>query len=135
MHKKPNIVDIDTFIDERGKINFLEIGKEIDFAINRVYFISNVSPNKERGHHAHKKLRQFIIAVGGRVEIELDDGKNKFNFVLDSTDKGLYVPCGYWRVLRFFDKNTHCFVFASEKYAAQDYIRNYQEFLDYKKQM
>ncbi len=134
MYKKPTIIKIEKIIDERGQLNFFEIDKDIDFLIKRVYFISNVAKNKERGQHAHKKLKQLMIAVGGAVEIDLDDGLgNKFSFVLNSSSEALYIPCGYWRVLKFFDQNTNCFVFASQKYDTSDYIRNYQEFVEYKK--
>lgn len=132
MIDKPHIIAIPNSIDERGQINFLELDREIDFAIKRIYYISNVNSNKDRGHHAHKELRQLMIAVGGIVEVELDDGKNKYNFKLDSLNKALYIPKGYWRILKFSDAKTVCFVCASEKYSESDYIKDYQEFLKYK---
>ncbi len=134
MEKKPQIIDIKNIVDERGQINFFEFEQEISFKIERVYYISQVLPNFDRGHHAHKKLQQLILAIGGIIEIELDDGLgNKNIFKLDSLNKALFVPAGYWRVLKFGSKEVVCMVFASQKYDENDYIRNYQEFLEYKK--
>lgn len=136
MFQKPHIIEIKKVVDDRGQVNFFELGKEIDFEIKRVYYLSNVAPEQQRGKHAHKKLRQLMIAVNGVVEIEIDDGKgNKNNFVLDSIDKALYLPVGYWRVLKFSSPEALCFVFASEKYEEDDYIKDYQEFVEYKKNL
>lgn len=132
---KPHIISITNHIDERGEICFFETAKTIDFSIKRIYYITNVPNEKERGKHAHKKLKQLMIAVGGSVNIELDDGKKKYNFLLSSPNQALYVPCGYWRVLKFLDKNATCFVFASEEYDKEDYIFDYDEFVKSKKSL
>ena len=126
---KPRIITIPNHIDSRGEICFLEIAKTIDFDIKRIYYITNVPQGAERGRHAHKNLKQLMIAVGGSVNIELDDGKQKYNFLLSSPSQALYIPTGYWRILKFNDKNTSCFILASEEYDKNDYISNYEEFL------
>jgi len=130
---KPKIITIPNHVDERGELCFLEVANIIDFDIKRVYYITNIPRSAERGHHAHKKLRQLMIAIGGNLNIELDDGKQKYNFLLSSPNQALYVPAGYWRVLKFNDKNASCFVLASEGYDEGDYIRNYDEFLQWSK--
>lgn len=129
---KPSIIKIPGSIDERGEISFFEINKEIDFAIKRIYYISKVPPNLTRGHHGHKKLKQFMIAINGSFEVELDDGKNKYSFILNNSKEGLYIPAGYYRVLKNFSSGAICLVCASEIYDKEDYIFDYQDFLKWK---
>ncbi len=127
---KPQLIEIPNCKDERGDLFFFEINKILDFDVKRVYFITNIpQENQIRGNHAHKNLKQFMVAVGGEIEIALDDGENKFKFDLKSADFGLYVPNGLWRDVKFKDKNASLFVFASDIYQKDDYIEDYQEFL------
>ncbi len=127
---KPQLIKIPSCKDERGDLFFFEIDKILDFDIKRVYFITNIpQENQIRGQHAHKNLRQFMVAVGGKIEITLDDGNNKLKFDLNSSDLGLYVPSGLWRDVKFKDKNASLFVFASDIYQKDDYIKNYEDFL------
>jgi dTDP-4-dehydrorhamnose 3,5-epimerase-like enzyme len=90
-------------------------------------------PEAARGAHAHKELQQLMVATSGSVHVTLDDGVNKKTFVLDKPWKGLHVVPGLWRDLDNFAGGTVCMVLASEHYAEEDYIRNYDEFLEYKK--
>ena len=86
----------------------------------------------ERGGHAHKALEQLIVAVSGSFTVVLDDGKVKRSFVLNRPYMGLYVTPGIWRVLDDFSSGSVCLVLASEKYDPDDYIRDYDEFIQYK---
>jgi hypothetical protein len=53
--------------------------------------------------------------------------------MLNNPNKGLLIVPGIWRELSDFSSGSVCLVLASMKYAASDYIRDYQEFLSYKK--
>ena len=135
MHKtkKPHIIKIPKLIDSRGEISFFEYGKEIDFDIKRIYYIKKVPDQQERGFHSHKKLLQLMIAISGSFDIILDDGENKFEFTLNDPDIGLYIPAGYYRILKNFSSNATCLVCASDIYKKEDYIYDYNEFLTWKK--
>ena len=87
-----------------------------------------------RGGHAHKALSQLIIAVSGSFSVTLDDGKVKRTFMLNRPYQALYVVPGIWRNLDDFSSGSVCLVLASEKYDAEDYIRDYEEYLNYKRQ-
>lgn len=116
--------------DNRGSIFIGEFEKELPFLIQRVYYITNV-PDKNiiRGHHAHKKLQQIMICVGGSCDIMFDDGNSKINLTLDKPDKAIYVKPGVWREMSNFTEKATLIVFASDKYDESDYIRNYSEFI------
>lgn len=126
------IIDIRKYSDTRGYLSVIEEGEDIPFEIKRIYYLYMV-PEAARGAHAHKQLQQLMVATSGSVHVTLDDGVNKRTFVLDKPWKGLLVVPGLWRDLDNFAGGTVCMVLASEHYAEEDYIRNYDEFLEYKK--
>lgn len=126
------IIDIRKFSDNRGYLSVIEGEIDIPFEIKRIYYLYMV-PEAARGAHAHKQLQQLMIATSGSVHVTLDDGTEKKTFVLDKPWKGLLVVPGMWRDLDNFAGGTVCMVLASEKYEAEDYIRDYNEFLEYKK--
>ncbi len=126
------IIDIRKYTDTRGYLSVIEGGEDIPFEIKRIYYLYMV-PEAARGSHAHKQLQQLMVATSGSVHVTLDDGVNKKTFVLDKPWKGLLVVPGLWRDLDNFAGGTVCMVLASEHYAEEDYIRNYDEFIEYKK--
>lgn len=125
------IIDIRKYSDTRGYLSVVEGGNDIPFEIKRIYYLYMV-PEAARGTHAHKTLQQFMIATSGSVHVTLDDGTDKKTFVLDKPWKGLLVVPGLWRTLDNFSGGAVVMVLASEKYDADDYIRDYDEFLKYK---
>ena len=115
--------------DDLGALGVVERDDPFPFAVKRVYYLFDVPPDAVRGSHAHKDLHQLIVAVAGSFVVELDDGRQRQTFTLDSPDRGLTVPPGYWRTLRAFTSGSAALVFASEEYDPDDYIRDYDEFV------
>lgn len=126
------IIDIRRYSDTRGYLSVVENGIDIPFDIKRIYYLYMV-PEVARGAHAHKELQQLLIATSGSVEVIMDDGREKKSFMLDRPWKGLLIPAGLWRDLENFSGGAVLMCLASEKYDAEDYIRDYNEFLKYKK--
>lgn len=118
--------------DRKGDISVFENGATLPFSVKRVYYLYDVPGGAARGAHAHKALEQLIVAVSGAFSVTLDDGENKRTFYLDRPYKGLYVRPGIWRDLNEFSSGAICLVLASEKYNADDYIRDYSDFLRFK---
>ena len=109
----------------------IEGSNEFPFEIKRLYFLHNVPADAVRGSHAHKNLFQLIIPLSGRLTVTLDDAFTKRVFELESADQALTVPPGYWRTLTNFSEKTAVLVLASEKFTPSDYIRDYEEFLEW----
>ncbi len=122
------IIDIITFKDHRGELSYLEY-HELGFKIKRVYWLYNLDANSVRGRHAHKLLKQILICVSGSVTVELDDGVQKEQIILNDPSKGLLIKEKTWRTLKDFSPNTIILVLASELYSEDDYYRDYNEFL------
>lgn len=126
------IIDIRKYTDNRGYLSVIENSLDIPFDIKRIYYLYMV-PEAARGAHAHKQLQQLLIATSGSVDVTMDDGRNKKTFHLDKPWKGLLVVPGLWRDLDNFSGGAVLLCLASEKYDAADYIRDYDEFLKFKK--
>lgn len=118
--------------DRRGNLTVVENGQTLPFDVKRVYYIYDVPGGENRGSHAHKDLSQLIVALSGSFNVVLDDGKCKRTFFLNRPYQGLYVKPGIWRDLEDFSSGAVCMVLASELYDADDYIREYNDFLKYR---
>ena len=94
-----------------------------------MYYLYDVPGGSDRGSHAHKNLHQFIIAMSGSFDVELDDGKEKKRYHLNRSYYGLYVCPMMWSYLDNFSSGAVCMVLASEHYSEADYIRDYSDFL------
>lgn len=119
--------------DRKGNLTVVENGQTLPFDVKRVYYLYDVPGGENRGAHAHKELSQLIIAASGSFTVTLDDGKCKRSFFLNRPYQGLYVKPGMWRDLEDFSSGAVCMVLASDVYLASDYIRDYQDFLEFRK--
>lgn len=127
------IIELPKFTDPRGNLSFVEQLNHIPFEIKRTYWIYDVPGGETRGGHVFKRNQEFIIALSGAFDVVVDDGENKKIFTLNRSYYGLYVPAGLWRTMENFSTNSFALEFGSMGYSAEDYIREYDEFLKMKK--
>ena len=119
--------------DRKGNLTVVENGRTLPFDVKRVYYLYDVPGGESRGSHAHRDLEQFIVAASGSFRVTLDDGNCKRSFFLNRPYQGLYVKPGMWRDLDDFSSGAVCMVLASDVYQVSDYIRDYNEFIDFRK--
>lgn len=127
------IIELSKIADPRGNLSVIEELKDIPFKIERTYWIYDVPGGEKRGGHAYKENQEFIVALSGSFDVILDDGKEKKTFSLNRSYNGLYVPKGMWREMNNFSTNSLALVLSSTKYDTTDYIRDYNEFLEFVK--
>jgi len=118
---------------EKGNITVVENNKTLPFNINRIYYLYDIPGGESRGGHAHKNLFQLVIAASGSFDVILDDGRIKRSITLNRPYHCLYIVPGIWRELINFSSGSICMVLASELYDEKDYIREYDEFKNFKK--
>ena len=128
-----SVIEIDKHHHHKGNISVIENRITIPFDVKRAYYLYDVPGGEARGGHAHKELEQLIIAVSGSFNVKLNDGIVTRTFTLNRPYQGLLVVPGIWRELDDFSSGSVCLVLASHKYDEADYIRNYQEYINYKK--
>jgi hypothetical protein len=136
--KKPSVFDCSVIElpkiqhERAGNITPIQNNIEVPFDIKRVFYIYDIPGGEDRGAHAHKECHQFLIAASGSFEIELDDGKIKRTVVLNRPYFGLHIPPGIWASEKGFSSGAICLVFASESYNESDYLRDYNDFINFK---
>lgn len=115
--------------DEKGSLIAIEGNKNIDFTIERVYYIFDTSPNVVRGKHAHRDLKQLLICMHGSCDILMDNGLERETITLTGPDKGLYISGFVWREMSNFSQDCVLMVLASKKFDTADYVYDYDEVL------
>ena len=116
---------------EAGELSFFEAGRDVDFEIKRIYYISKVPEGRRRGFHAHKKLKQLLFCPYGEIQLILDNGSVREEITLNDPSIGIVIEKPTWREMLWLKKDSVLCVAASDYYDAEDYIRDYQEFQDY----
>ena len=128
---KYSIIDLPKIVDPRGNLTVAEQIDNVPFEIKRVYWVYDVPAGESRGGHAHKRLKQLIVAVSGSFHVTLDNGHERATILLNHPWQGLLVDVNTWRTLDDFSSGAVCMVLASEHYDEDDYIYDYQDFLKY----
>jgi bifunctional acetyl transferase/isomerase len=125
------IIELPRITDPRGNLTVAEANKNIPFDIKRVYWLYDVPGGECRGGHAHKQIKEILIAVSGSFHVTLDNGKEKQIFLLNHPYQGLLIDTKTWRTLDDFSSGAVCVVLASDFYDENDYIYDYNDFLQY----
>ena len=123
------LIDLPKINDPRGNLTFIEGGRHVPFDIKRVFYLYDVPGGADRGGHALKKCHQFLIAMSGSFDVILYDGKEKQRIQLNRSYHGLIIPPMIWREMDNFSSGSVCLALASAVYDADDYYRDYNEYL------
>lgn len=123
IHMLPLVTDL------RGNLSVGEFEQHIPFPVKRYFMVFDVPSAKTRGEHAHKTCHQFLICAKGSLAVVADDGSTRQEILLDRPNQGVFLPAGTWGIQYKYSADAVLLVFASERYDASDYIRDYDEFL------
>ena len=124
-----SILELDKRHRVKGNLTVIENSTTVPFNIKRIYYLYDIPGGESRGGHAHKELRQLLVAASGCFDVTLDDGNVKRTFTLNRPYQGLLIVPGIWRELTNFSSGAVCLVLASDYYSEKDYIRDYETFL------
>jgi UDP-2-acetamido-3-amino-2,3-dideoxy-glucuronate N-acetyltransferase len=116
--------------DMRGHLGVGEFTRDIPFSPKRYFFVFNVPSEKTRGEHAHHKCHQFLVCLVGGCAVVVDDGESRREVLLNSPDLGICLPPLTWSTQYKYSRDAVLLVLASDYYDADDYIRNYRDFLN-----
>lgn len=131
--KHYSLITLPKIFDPRGNLTVAESMKQVPFDVRRVYWTYDVPSGESRGGHAHRQCRELIIAISGSFTVTIDNGKEKQSFHLNHPWQGLLVETWVWRTLDDFSSGAVCLVLASDPFEEADYIREYDEYLEYMK--
>ena len=117
--------------DERGHLVIVEGNQDIPFDIKRIFYIYGSDGEVVRGQHANRKTQFVLINVAGTSKVRVDDGKgNETVYSLNRPHTGIYLPTMVWKDMYDFSEDSVLLCLASEPYDAEEYIRDYKEFVE-----
>jgi hypothetical protein len=114
--------------DQRGRLNFIETGKGLDFPPKRIFWLHDVPPGHRRGRHGHRQAQIVLVALAGGCQVHLDDGRVKATVALDDPGRGLHVEPLVWHELTGFSAGAAILALASMPYEDAEFLRDYDEF-------
>lgn len=116
--------------DDRGHLVIVEGGVDIPFEIKRAFYIYGSEHDVVRGQHANRKTEFVLINVAGKSKVKVKDGEgNEAIYCLNRPHTGIYLPTMVWKDMYDFSEDSVLLVLASEHYDANEYIRNYDDFV------
>ena len=125
------IIELPKITDPRGNLTVAEQMKNVPFDIKRVYWTYDVPGGESRGGHAHKALYQLVVAMSGSFTVTLDNGEERKTILLNHPWQGLLIKPNTWRTLDDFSSGAVCMVLDSELFDEEDYIYDYDDFIQY----
>lgn len=126
-----DLIDLEPLGDDRGQLFSVEANQNIPFDIKRVYYMFGMESDVPRGFHAHKELQQVAICTKGSCKLVMDDGTSKEEVFIDKPNTGIVIDKLIWHEMHDFSEDCILMVIASDHYEEDDYIRNYDEFLNF----
>jgi dTDP-4-dehydrorhamnose 3,5-epimerase-like enzyme len=122
-------IDLPVISDPRGNLSFAESNVQVPFKIERVYYLYDVPAGSVRAGHAHKRLHQLVLPIGGSFDVRLFDGAREETVTLNRPHRGLHIGPMLWREIENFSSGSVCVVLASTPYDESDYYRDRDEFI------
>jgi UDP-2-acetamido-3-amino-2,3-dideoxy-glucuronate N-acetyltransferase len=127
--KGVKLISLPRIVDLRGSLTFGEFDQHLPFIPRRYFVIFDVPSMEVRGEHAHRELHQFMVCLNGSCALVVDDGMHRDEITLDKPDIGVHLPPMIWGIQYKFTSNAILLVLVSDIYKADDYIRDYDEYL------
>lgn len=119
-------IELPSIEDSRGILTSIEGEIDIPFEIKRVFYMHQIT--LERGGHAHLDTHQLITAVSGSFLMELTDGQNRCEFIMNDPSKGVYIPPMIFINMREHTPDAVGVVLASTHYDRSKSIRTWDDY-------
>jgi UDP-2-acetamido-3-amino-2,3-dideoxy-glucuronate N-acetyltransferase len=118
--------------DVRGNLTSAEIGRLLPFEPKRFFLVYDVPNEKIRGTHAHHELHELLICACGSVTVTLDNGVESAQVLLDDPSVMIHLKPKTWTTQYNYSHDAVLIVLCSHVYEADDYIREYGKFLEFR---
>lgn len=130
LKEKCRVLNFTDLGDERGKLVVIEGGQNVPFEIKRVFYIYGSDSTVVRGEHANRESEFVLINVAGTSKVRITDGKEEIIVELNKPMMGVYIPKMIWKDMYDFSSDSVLLVLASTHYDGNEYLRNYDEYLN-----
>jgi len=126
------VIEMPIHSQDRGFLVVAQGGNEPNFSIARVFMVC-AQKNEVRGRHSHKRCSQLLVCFTGEILVTCTDGAIEREFLLNEPNSGLLIPPGIWSEQKYLTENSVLIVLCDRIYEEDDYIREFSDFLDYRK--
>ncbi|MBM3650478.1 MAG: WxcM-like domain-containing protein [Alphaproteobacteria bacterium] len=121
-------IEVRGAVDQRGRLNFIETGKDLPFQPRRLFWLHHIAPGQWRGRHGHRQSELLLVALSGGCRVHLDDGRVNEAVALDDPARALFIGTWVWHELTDFSPGAAILVVASALYDEAEYLRDYDVF-------
>jgi dTDP-4-dehydrorhamnose 3,5-epimerase-like enzyme len=118
------------FDDEKGSLVPVELSDYISWEPKRIYFAFD--NENTRGGHAHRLENEFFICQKGKITVKLHDGKEWYIEHLNGPRTAVRVDNMVWHEFTDFTDDAILLAVSSTNYDKDDYIRDFDQFLNEK---
>lgn len=126
-----NLIEFPSFVDPNGMLTVFEEGTNVPFVIRRVFAVT-AEKGAKRGEHAHRRCSQLVVCISGSIRLSCFDGDSAEEVVMSNDGRGALILPGTWATQEYLQSGSTIMVLCDRAFEAEDYIRDYQEFLDMK---
>jgi len=108
----------------------LELHEYIDFAVKRVYFITDTKTGIS-SQHCHFSEEELFIIIQGNATAVIDKGAGKEELAFEGPKNAMYVPNYVWHGFKDISDDAVIVAVSSTNYKADrsDYLEDYDEYL------
>lgn len=129
IHEHFKVFEFNEMGDKRGNLVVIEGNEDVPFEIKRIFYMYGTEGEWIRGQHANKKSEFVLVNVAGKSKVKIDDGFSTAIVELNKPRMGIYIPKMIWKEMYDFSKDSVMLVLSNEHYDAEEYIRNYDDYL------
>ena len=116
------------FKDQDGTLVPIEL-KDLPFEVKRIFYVCNVPKGEDRGMHAHYETKQILTCIQGSIKVKLHNGKELTETLLEENES-VFIDKMVWDSQIFLTGNDVLLSICSTEYDIEDYIDDFQVFLD-----
>lgn len=122
------IINFNEHGDTRGTLVAIEENKDIPFDIKRVFYMYDIDKNIVRGNHANRNSEFVLICLSGSCKINVKDGNNSKEYILNKPSIGLYIPKMIWKEMYDFSENAVLLALSSHFFNENEYIDDFEQY-------
>ena len=126
------LIELPRYAREDGEVVVAQAFSQVPFPIARMFTLT-APLGARRGEHAHRRCTQFMVCTHGAVDVVCDDSRDNAVFTLDRGNIALCVPPTIWNTVVFKQDRSVVAVLCDRPYEEADYLRDYPEFLAFRK--
>jgi oxalate decarboxylase/phosphoglucose isomerase-like protein (cupin superfamily) len=99
----------------------IEVVRDVPIPVVRAFFVFDIPANTERGGHAHRYCSQFMVCLGGAIDLQTFDGAKDRTIRLEE-GCGILIPPAIHCTEVYSSPNLFLIVFCDKPYDVHDYI-------------